>query len=205
MTSEGVTMQEEFEQDLRVRSDRAPFSQCMDYAAAILAQFLHTSDQSRHADGSGRPVEVGRDVLTLLGLALYQSGLDLYARDDDGPPRGTMEVYDIRLADAIAVLDDRARAWKLLECSPGHLDWPAGRIREPWTSFAAALRTEGPSSPRWEPIRQQALSAITAARNSVITRLGHLVHLVHHWNTFDWYDTSGDYNLNSHDRDGGDR
>ncbi len=183
VTRDAGTVQAEFEEAMR-GSGPAPFSECMDMAAAIVAQYIHT--------GEAAAVEIPVDVLTLLGLALalYQSGLDLYARDD-GQPSVPTEVHHIDLADTIAVLTDPDRAWELLELSPGHLAWPTGRIRGPWINHAAQLRAEGPTS-RWEELRQQSLAAITASCNTYTTQLGHLLSLVPHWSTRGWYDRTGE-------------
>jgi hypothetical protein len=181
-----VWLQADFEEALRSRSGRAPFGECMDTAAAVVAE--HTAA----GQDTGAPVDLA--VVTVLGLALYAAGLAQYA-DAAPAARVEFEVHRIELDRALAALSDP----ELLELAPGHLAWPEGRVRGSWSNIVEQLR-ESDRDGQGERLRLHAAGALARVHDAAyVDRIADLLTVVSRWRTHGWYDSPSFPRLPSED------
>jgi hypothetical protein len=179
--------QRQFESMVRLRAS-APFSAMMDFAVAMVL-----ADAAEHGDAPDLAVDI--QVITLLGLALYQAGLDQHA-GTEGVSRVNFQPQHVDLLPASALLADPDRARALVSLRPGHPSYPDGRLHSAH-ALDADPKLHAGHGDQWEQLRQQAgelLSRIISAmqvpmlNGTIRAKLDSVLTDVHEWNTFGWYD-----------------
>lgn len=177
--------QAEFEETLRMASGRAPFGECMDMAAAIIVEDICLRD------GPSARLEVGLAVVTVLALALYQSGVNHYAEHHDRLP--LMGYHDVPVSRVSALLADPARTAGLRDLVPGHRAWPDGRLRTYWTEYVAQ-ELDQQRRDEWALLCRQARAALATVSTTFAGtqggRLQDLLTVLARWRTQGWYSSA---------------